>query len=369
MNLLHLTSWFPFPPDTGGRIDSINFARALGKEHQVTLVCFSEQTPSEEALAALKPYYHAIHTIPLTKQDIIKSLLLSFITPLPINIQKYKSVKMQRFLETLVKSKSFDFVRIDHLHMSHYRDCFKGIPTILRKQNIDATIMRRYYEQQTNPVVKTLARQQYRKLLQFEKQASLAFQNCVMITHEDASQLETMSPGVHTSVIPCGIDLSDYSSIHQRQPEPYRITYLGSMDWSPNEDAVIYFLQDIWPRVKSHYPQAEFYIVGRNPTKRVRELARQPGIIVTGYVEDIKPYLEKNQGHGGSLTYRQWYANKNIRSDGNGNTYRNHPHRNGRHRGDSRPGFVSGGRTRSLCRTNPPVVPVPGVGTTIGNTC
>lgn len=69
------------------------------------------------------------------------------------------------------------------------------------------------------------------------------------------------------------------------------IVFVGSMDYFPNIDAVRYFCRHIFPSIKEVLPAVRFYIVGRNPTKAVKELGRQPQITVTGSVPDVRPYL------------------------------------------------------------------------------
>jgi glycosyltransferase involved in cell wall biosynthesis len=63
------------------------------------------------------------------------------------------------------------------------------------------------------------------------------------------------------------------------------------MDYFPNIDAVRYFCKDVFPLIRNALPDAEFHIVGRNPARAVRELARQPGVIVAGAVPDVRPFL------------------------------------------------------------------------------
>jgi len=78
-----------------------------------------------------------------------------------------------------------------------------------------------------------------------------------------------------------------------RNPNLNRITFIGSMDWFPNEDAVLYFLESIWPKIKDEHPSAELYIVGRNPSLKIQRLTRQSRITVTGFVNSVQPYLQE----------------------------------------------------------------------------
>jgi glycosyltransferase involved in cell wall biosynthesis len=67
------------------------------------------------------------------------------------------------------------------------------------------------------------------------------------------------------------------------------MVFCGSMDWHPNEDAVVYFAEAILPRIRAEVPEATLTVVGRNPSDRLRQVASQAGIVVTGTVEDVRP--------------------------------------------------------------------------------
>jgi glycosyltransferase involved in cell wall biosynthesis len=65
------------------------------------------------------------------------------------------------------------------------------------------------------------------------------------------------------------------------------------MDWHPNEDAVIYFGEEILPKIRAHFPDTSFAVVGRNPTQRLRDAAERLGMIITGTVDDVRPWLDE----------------------------------------------------------------------------
>jgi len=66
------------------------------------------------------------------------------------------------------------------------------------------------------------------------------------------------------------------------------------MDWDPNEDGIVWFLNEIYPRIRRTAPNANLAIVGRNPSSRLRALAsHQPDVDLTGRVSDVRPYLSE----------------------------------------------------------------------------
>ena len=95
------------------------------------------------------------------------------------------------------------------------------------------------------------------------------------------------------SVISNGVDIEYFApeAITKNQARVPIIVFTGAMDYFPNVDAVEYFCKDILPLVCAAMPEAQFYIVGRNPTRRVKRLSNRKQVLVTGTVSDVRPYL------------------------------------------------------------------------------
>jgi glycosyltransferase involved in cell wall biosynthesis len=113
---------------------------------------------------------------------------------------------------------------------------------------------------------------------------------CVCVSVEDQAKLASICPGIETEVIPNGVDL-DYFKPEAIDQDRVNLVFTGSMDWQPNEDAVLYFCNHILPLIRAELPEIEFYIVGSNPSERVLRLRELKGVVVTGSVEDVRPYI------------------------------------------------------------------------------
>lgn len=111
----------------------------------------------------------------------------------------------------------------------------------------------------------------------------------VVTSPSDAEALSAGSNPQRIAVIPNGVDLEHFA--YRPAPEPGRIVFTGSMNWPPNEDAAEHFARDVMPAVRSRIPDATFWIVGADPSPRVRNLASIAGVNVTGTVADIRPWI------------------------------------------------------------------------------
>jgi polysaccharide biosynthesis protein PslH len=293
MKILQLVPRIPYPPDTGSKIDYLNFARMLSPQHKIILVGFAESKMPEEGIKFLKQFYSQIETFPLPKDSVIKKIVLGLTSSVPYTMQKYYCQEMDNKLCEIVKKQQIDIVCIFQMHMANYDQCFANIPVVLRKHNIDAIIMKRFYLTEKRPHIRFYAKLQWKKLIEYERHTCLRFRQCVMITPDDEKELKSLCPGAKTSIIPCGIDVDKYPVKRKNMGTTKRITFLGSMDWLPTEDAMLYFLQEIWPILIRKIPNLEFYMIGKLPSNRVLRLCKSPQIVVTGYVDSVLPYLEE----------------------------------------------------------------------------
>jgi glycosyltransferase involved in cell wall biosynthesis len=94
--------------------------------------------------------------------------------------------------------------------------------------------------------------------------------------------------------VPNGVDLQYFRpETESEKVSSMEVVFVGMMDYFPNVDAVLYFCQNILPRIRASVPEVRFLIVGRNPTATVKKLAHDPHVIVTGSVPDVRPYLTR----------------------------------------------------------------------------
>ena len=106
----------------------------------------------------------------------------------------------------------------------------------------------------------------------------------------DQQVIRELSDRLNTMTITNGVDM-DYFSPDGTSVQDDKIVFTGVMGYGPNEDAALYFANDIFPSVKAKRPNAEFWIVGSEPSEKVESLSRIAGVHVTGQVSDVRPYV------------------------------------------------------------------------------
>jgi glycosyltransferase involved in cell wall biosynthesis len=138
---------------------------------------------------------------------------------------------------------------------------------------------------------------QWQKLWRYEAQVCRRAHHVLAVSRTDAQALEQLAPNLTVTVIPNGIDTSLYEPachVVTRESDAGRspsLVFTGKMDFRPNVDAACWFADAIWPRVRAEVPEARFYIVGQRPHPRLDRLRADTATTLTGWVEDVRPYI------------------------------------------------------------------------------
>jgi sugar transferase (PEP-CTERM/EpsH1 system associated) len=121
------------------------------------------------------------------------------------------------------------------------------------------------------------------------------FDHCLLITQTEVDLFQSIHGNVkNVTAIENGLDTNVfYPPANPRQTAHPYFLFAGVMDYAPNIDAIMWFIDFVWPTVKKQWPNAKFCIAGMNPTDKVKKLQLNEGIEVTGFVDDIKPFFDK----------------------------------------------------------------------------
>jgi glycosyltransferase involved in cell wall biosynthesis len=161
---------------------------------------------------------------------------------------------------------------------------------VLFQHNVETALWRRMASTEANPAKRLAYQIEAAKMARYEQRALRRFHHIIAVSDHDRQEMLAMAPGSDITVVPTGVDTQKYAVAPPTTANPPRIVFTGSMDWEPNLDAVAYFYQDVFPRVRAEFPSALFQIVGRNPLPRVKQLASEH-VQVTGTVPSVAEYL------------------------------------------------------------------------------
>jgi glycosyltransferase involved in cell wall biosynthesis len=131
-------------------------------------------------------------------------------------------------------------------------------------------------------------------MLRFEGRALRRFDGLLAVSEADRETFARLYPGINLDalhVVRTGVDTQFFTPASG--PESgIELVFTGSMDWLPNEDGMLWFCREVLPLIRREVPDVTLSIVGRSPTPAVRQLAREPGVRVTGRVDDVRQYIQ-----------------------------------------------------------------------------
>lgn len=283
--ILFLTSVFPFPPKDGFRARVFNLIKNLSRNYEITVISFIRK--KEKKYINDLSLYCDVFTV--TKQDsvidISKDIGLSFVMKKPFLALKDYSKVFENKLKIILRD-SFDFVFFEGLQMSQYISCVKDSKTILDLHNPEHIVLKNLYNRENNAVKKAFLKTQLDKLKDYELSQVKRFDKVFTVSEKDAYAVG-MANFYNGFIIPNGCTIYDIDFIFKPN-----LLYVGSLDYMPNEDGLLWFLHDIFPKIKEEFPDILFYIIGRNPSKKIKAF-NSKNIKVLGYVEDLVPFYNK----------------------------------------------------------------------------
>ena len=308
MKILWLKSDLLLPLDKGGKLRTWHLLRHLARRHDITYVAFAERDQLDERGSVRKTLAHGMREVcarlvTVPRADVRKGTWRFYADAaahifdrLPYAVGKYRSRRYRRAVSRLLDEHAFDVVVCDFLVPAVNLPKRLPCPAVIFTHNVEADIWRRHAETHGGRVTRFLYALQYRRMLRFERSTLRRFDRVLTVSDADAQTFESLYPGAlrrPATIVPTGVDTDFFSPASPGDKEAPHLVFTGSMDWLPNEDAMLFFCRDILPAIRAQEPGVSVSIVGREPTPAVRRLADQDAVEVTGRVDDVRPYMRR----------------------------------------------------------------------------
>jgi polysaccharide biosynthesis protein PslH len=212
----------------------------------------------------------------------------------PLTVPYFFSRKLDRQVKYAIGDKGYDRVFVYSSAMAQYVSPAKDIPLITDLVDVDSDKWGQIAGFTRFPV-SWVYRREGRYLREYERGVCARSSSVVVCTEREAELARRISTKpVHT--IPNGIDTGYFGPSDRQVGDAVPgIIFTGDMSYFPNQQAVVWFARAVFPLIRNRIRAASFVIVGRNPGKRVNDLSKIPGIEVTGFVPDVRPYLAQAQ--------------------------------------------------------------------------
>lgn len=300
MHILLVCNKFPFPSRDGGSLATSNLARGLAETgNRVDLI----------AMNTSKHYYPAHfpdNNIPFLNKvvkvfvnnslsycNLLYNLMFS---SLPYNAERFISDEFKNVLSGILRENGYDIVQLEGLYLAPYiktiRDNSEAL-IVYRCHNIEHLIWKSYLSREKNLLKKWYIGILYKRIKVFEQDFINKYDIITPLTKTDLEIMNSMGNLKPAMVAPFGkfryepeIDYSSSGSLC--------LQYIGALDWMPNVEALGWFVDNVWEKIKKKHPGLIFIVAGRNAGKDMKKDLQGKGIDFRGEVESSHDYLSEN---------------------------------------------------------------------------
>ena len=293
--LLFLAHRIPFPPNKGDKIRSFHLLRHLAARYAIHLGAYVDDPDDWQYEDALKPYCASIKLLPLHPRRARLASLAGLLTGEALTLPYYRNRELRRWAQDLAENGTVSRGLAFSSAMAQFMPA--GLARrVLDMVDVDSDKWTQFAPTQRWPLSWVYAREG-RRLAEWEARVAQDFDATLLVSEHEAALLQQRVPRARhrIGVFENGVD-AGYFSPARDYPNPYPadargVVFTGAMDYWPNIDAVTWFAERIFPAVRDAVPNAQFTIVGSRPAEAVLALARQPGVVVTGSVPDVRPWI------------------------------------------------------------------------------
>jgi glycosyltransferase involved in cell wall biosynthesis len=309
MRILFLTGQVPYPPHAGGAMRVFGLLDGLRAHgHTLDLMTFSDNPQIDiksTPLGQICKDIIALSTPHRTTSTRLKDLILSGRADME---RRNYSPQFEAQLKTQLSIQKYDLVHIESLEMAPYITVIKTqqprLPVIYDSFNAEYDLQRLMFEIDRRDPSKLLVAFysfiQWQRLAHFEREVCRTVDYVIAVSEADAEAFRKLLPGVKVAVVHNGIYTEEYirpaqsiapHTAPQIELGGAPLLFTGSMNYRPNVDAVQWFADNVLGEVRKIVPEARLFVVGNNPHPRLDALRQRPDVEVTGYVQDVLPFL------------------------------------------------------------------------------
>ena len=269
--VLFLTTDLPFPNDSGGKIRTLSIIKSLSIDNDIDVVCFSEKDNNDFAIKELRKYCNKVEVVNMiftnkkSKKRLLFNLIKAFIKNKPFVIEKFNNSIYRDKVRKLISENTYKHVIFDHLQVGNYLNEIKNNKVILSQHNCEYLIVKRMYEEETNFLKKIYLKMEYLKTQKYEIDVMNKAQKVIMLSEEDKNTIVSCgAKSDNIEIIPICIEEKYTKKNYESTVK--NILFIGTMSWYPNEQGVLWFIDNVWEKIKEIDSDYKLYVVGNKPS-------------------------------------------------------------------------------------------------------
>jgi sugar transferase (PEP-CTERM/EpsH1 system associated) len=290
MRIFFVCQRVPFPPDRGDKIVTFQEVRHLSQRHEVHVFCLADGADDLANVAGVVEHAASVTAVPVTKLRGRLRSLLALGSRRPLSVAAFDEAKLHDAIIRKYDEARPDLIIVFSCNVAQYAEHFAGVPRIMQFHDLDSLKWVQFATFKNVPL-KWIYQTEAKRLFAYERSIARRFSLSLVCNTAERDDFERLFPGIEVSLVGNGVDLDHFRpSVAKKRPGSMMFT--GVMDYFPNVDGVLWFCDEVLPRVQSRVPEASLTICGNRPTAAIIRLAKRRGVSVTGWVPDTRPYLD-----------------------------------------------------------------------------
>lgn len=298
--VLVIDEWLPLPLNIGKKIRTMNLLKQLAKRYSIDIICFADNQKEKDYIYELKKL--GINVIPIQDKRPKRNSLMFFLSlffnqfsSFPFSVSYNYDQDFQCKLAEIIKKYRYDLLHFEWTQVASYlRKLQTNLPVVISAHNIESMIWERYSRNARNIVAKLFYFLQMKKMYKFEKWAYNKADFVTAVSEADAKIIKEEYGQKKVLLVSNGVDIH-YFKNNNSNIRNNEILFFGAMDYKPNIDAVIFFLENVMPLLVNKLTNVRFLVVGRNPAKRLKNIEKNHSYVeVVGTVDDMRPFYKKD---------------------------------------------------------------------------
>lgn len=308
MRILYVCHRFPFPPARGGKIRPFNMIRHLSRNHEVVVASLARSPEEAEAGRGIAAYCSDFIIGEVTAPVAWARMIARLPTPGPSSMGYFYVPALGQQIEARLRQERFDLIFVHCSSVAPYVSRVTGIPKILDFGDMDSQkwLMYRHFKPFPLSFGYWL---EGSKMAAAEKALARQFDLCTCTTKAELEALRSLRVSTPCDWFPNGVD-HDYFAPSTDPYDPDAISFIGRMDYFPNQQAMLFFCEQVLPLVRQQRPAATLTIIGAEPSAEIRRLGGRDGVTVTGTVDDVRDLVRRSAANVAPLTIARGTQNK-----------------------------------------------------------
>ena len=295
--ILFLAHRIPYPPNKGDKIRSFHEVKYLAKHYRIHLAALADDHEDLKYISNLQKFCEKVSIEPIKKPMAQIEALKALIKGDPLSVRYFYSPRLHQKVQDWLRKHRYRAIFCFSSQTAQYLPAVLDPETrfIMDFVDVDSEKWFQYAERTRQPFYRWLYRLEGKRLRKFEREIALRADACLLAAEREKVLFQRLYPEISAVyTVTNGVDL-DFFDPKRDYPCPFDpsdpvLVFSGAMDYYANVDGVVWFAKEIFPKVKSHFPRGKFYIIGRKPAPEVLALRKEEGIVVTGFVNDVRPY-------------------------------------------------------------------------------